>query len=162
MAATSTIPAALDALLAAARAGVGAGVHVVDGPPVEWDPIALPAQAGAGGDELRYLFVGASPDGPGVAGEQDYAAAGAVASDENYRISCVIHVTGALDVKARRDEAFAVLADLEQTLKFDPSLGGAVLYARVGGIAAVTPRTGNGEWSSCTVEFDVPVRSYLS
>lgn len=162
MPATSRIPAALDALVAVTQTALGPGVAVLDGPPIDWEPLQLPAQTGAAGDELRYLFIGASPSGSAVEGEQDFNAAGNVSRDESFRVSCVAYAVGGSGTKARRDEAFAILAAVETALRTDPTLAGAVLWALVSAVSAVDQRQRNGEWSDCSVTFTVACRGYLS
>lgn len=161
MPATSGIPAALDALVIALRAAL-TGVVVVDGPPIDWEPLQLPAGMAAVGNELRYLFIGASPSGAGVEGEQDFNAAGAVSRDETFRVSCTAYAVGGAGAKARRDEAFAIVAAAETSLKTDPSLAGAVLYSLVSAVSAVDQRSRNGEWSDCSITFTITCRGYLS
>lgn len=160
MSTSSRIPAALDGLRAAVTAALGATVTVVDGPPLEWAPLKLPTDAVS---ERQVLLVGAMPgDDSAAEAVQDFSAAGNVARDE----LAVIHCTawsgaGDQDIKGRRDEAFAIVAAVEQAVRTDPTLGGAVLYA---GPVTVT-RTGLRQGQrgpDCVVEFDVQVRSYLS
>jgi hypothetical protein len=156
---TSRIPAALDALKAACDAAVGATVTVVLGPPLSWDHVQV---AGSAVSESQFLFVGASPGSDASAtGQQDFNAAGAVSRDERFDINLTAYCwSGDADVKARRDEAFTLLAAVENALRSDPSLAGAVLYARVATVSDVAMRqvaTG----SDCLVEFQVSCRAYL-
>lgn len=161
MATTSRIPAAIDALLAAARTALPA-VSVVDGPPLSWDGIQLADPADAV-SERAYLFVGADLDSDvSAAGEQDFNAAGAVSRDETFAVSFVAYAwNGDPKVKDRRDEAFAIVSGIESALRGDPALAGAVLYSRVATVGRVAQRQTEGG-SDCSVEFTVACRAYLS
>lgn len=160
MAATSRIPAAIDALVALLAAAVGATTNVLDGPPLAWDAISTAAGSVS---EDRWLFVGASPDGDDAAeGSQEFNAAGAVSRDEQLLIRCAVYVSGGDQVaKTRRDDAFALVAAVEAAVRADPSLSGAVLYARVAGVDSYRPRQ-TEDGSDCLVTFAVAARAYLS
>lgn len=119
--ATSSIPAAIDGLLTLLRANVDSSTQVVDGFPrftvTDTDLIA----------------VGGKP-APTAEGTQTAAVLGGRKRDENY----VLHVTcsssrGGEDQKAVRDRAFALLAVLENVVRNDITLGGAVRTAQVEG-----------------------------
>jgi hypothetical protein len=156
--ATSRIPAALDALRAAAVAALPT-VTVVDGPPLDWDTVQVAVNAVS---DRQFLFVGALVGvDVAVVGEQEFNAAGAVSRDERFTINCTAWCNaGESDVKARRDEAFAVVAAVEQFIRTDPSLGGAVLYARVAEVGRVGLRQ-TEQGADATVEFTVACRAYL-
>lgn len=161
---TSRVPAAIDALVSTLRASLGSGATVVDGPPLDWDDLTLPeSQTAAYTNRLKYLFVGAGPDSDTAAsGGQDFNAAGAVSRDETFAIECVVYVrSGNDDIKARRDEAFTLLAAAETALRTDPSLGGAVLYSRVAALSDVLQRQ-TRQGSDCVISFTVACRAYLS
>ena len=157
----STIPAAIDGLLAAAAAAIGATVSVVDGPPLQWNPLKLPDPGGPSASKV--LLVGATPNGDSSAdGVEDFNAAGNVSRDERFSIHCTAW-SGAAGgtAKNRRDDAFAVVAAVERALRTDGTLGGAVLYA--GPVSVIRHQSRQTEGGpDCVVEFDVPVRSYLS
>lgn len=160
MSLTSRVPAALDALRAAAVAAIGTTVTVVDGPPLDWAPLRFPGDAVS---ERQALFIGAAPgEDSGVEAVQDHNAAGAVSRDERAVIHCTAWSgAGDQDVKARRDEAFAIVGAVELAIAGDPTLSGAVLYAGPVQIVRTAGRQGQ-HGPDCVVEFDVPVRSYLS
>lgn len=156
----TAIPAAWDALVTLAQAAVGGTVTVVDGPPLEWSPLRFPFDA----VNLRQaLFVGAAPgEDSGAEAAQDFNAAGNVSRDERAVVHCTAWSgAGGQDVKARRSEAVGIVATFGAAIDADRTLGGAVLYAGPLQVTRVSPRQGQGG-PDCVVEFDVPVRSYLS
>jgi hypothetical protein len=160
MSTTSRIPAACDALIALVTASIGSSTNVVDGPPLAWDNIQLPT--GAVGED-RFLFVGARPDDENpIEGDQDFNAAGAVSRDETFTVWCTAFVWGGDQVmKTRRDDAFGIVAAVEQAIRTDPSLAGAVLYSRMSGVqSAIGRQTEDG--TDMTVVFAVACRSYLT
>ncbi|MFE9309516.1 hypothetical protein ACFYM5_17725 [Streptomyces sp. NPDC006706] len=125
---TSRVPAAVDGLLAVLRTAPGlANVKVVDGPPA----VNL--------TDRRLLFVGWQPGGDtAVSLAQTFNSAGARTRDETFQIAGYIEVrAGDKDMKARRDDAFAILGEIETALRATndvpdaPTLGGAVLWAHL-------------------------------
>lgn len=156
---TSRIPAATDALTAALTAAIGDTTNVVDGPPLDWDELSL-AQDSV--NEKAFLFVGAVPDSDlSATGTQDFNAAGAVSRDEQFMIYCTAFVwDGDQDVKTRRDDAFALIAQCEQAIRNDPTLAGAILYSRLAGVTGSFQRQ-TEDGSECTVTFAVACRAYL-
>ncbi len=160
MSTTSRIPAATDALVTAAAAAVGATTTVVDGPPLSWGPLQVAQPAVS---ETSYLFIGAHPDDDtSITGEQDFNAAGAVSRDEQVTIFCTIYVfSGDQVMKVTRDAGFAVLGQVEQFIRSDPSLGGAVLYSRMGAVQSVDQRQ-TEDGTDVTVVFTIAARAYLN
>lgn len=123
----STIPAAIDNLLAALRARPGlASVQILDGPTDQEI-------------EANSLSIGYVPGLPTLDGEQAPAQIGAQRREETYdlagQISCWRGDQG--DTKAARDAAFAIFGEIEQQLRpadgGDPTLAGAVRYAEIAG-----------------------------
>lgn len=159
MHATSRIPAAIDALVAVLGSAIGTTVNVVDGPPLDWQDIQLATDAVS---EHSYLFIGADPDTATSAdGTQDFNAAGAVSRDEVFTIyNTALVWAGDLNIKQRRDDAFALVAAVEEAIRADPSLGDAVLYSRMSGVTAATQSL-NDRGSTCVVTFTVAARAYL-
>lgn len=144
----SKIPAAVDGLLTMVRALSGttlAGVDIYDGPKLD------DSQTG------KRLFIGFDIEGIAASGEQEWASMPASSRSrvERATIRCVAESsTGQTDTKGRRDEAFAIVTAVENAIKGDPSLGGAVNYANFGAdIEVRQPQTGQG--SVCTVFFGV-------
>jgi hypothetical protein len=156
---TSRIPATIDALLAVVGPAAGEDVNVVDGPPLSWDATELAQDAVS---ETSYLFVGAIPDSDVAAdGTQDFNAAGAVSRDERFTINCTAFVwSGDQTIKTVRDAAFGLVAVVEQAIRDDPSLGGAVLYSRMSGVIGAA-QTQDEQGCNCTVMFTVDARAYL-
>lgn len=125
---TSRVPAAVDALLAllGARPAL-ADVAVVDGPPT----VNL--------TQKRRIHIGWAPGADvSVELEQAFNGAGARTRDEAFSISGYAEArAGDKDLKARRDEAFALLGEIEQALRASneapeaPTLNGTVLWAHL-------------------------------
>jgi len=145
---SSKIAAAIDGLLTLTRnlqATSLNGVDIFDGPKMD------ASQNG------RRLFIGFDVEGVAGDGEQEWASmpkAGS-ARAERVTIHCVAESsTGQTDMKARRDDAFAILAAVEGAIKTDPTLNGAVTYANLGQhIEVRQPETVKG--AVCTVFFGV-------
>jgi hypothetical protein len=126
--ATSTVPAAVDALLSILNAAPElSGVQVIDGPPVE-------DMSGA-----DLVAVGWQPDSEeAVQLEQDFNAAGARTRDEDFSILCWAESwTGDRSMSARRSRVFDLLAGVEQAIRASdanpeaPTLNGTVLWAHL-------------------------------
>ena len=128
--ATSTVPAAIDALLVILRTAPElSGVRVFDGPPT--DDMAGP----------DFVAVGWQPEGeeaPAIT--QDFNAAGARTRDEEFDLLCWAESwTGDRSVSARRVRAFELLAVVEQAIRASgaqpeaPTLGGVVLWSHLTG-----------------------------
>lgn len=126
--ATSTIPAAIDALVSILQASAGlSGVTVIDGPPT--------------GDQsdTDYVYVGWQFEGDtSVEMRQDFAHLGARKRDELFDILCSLDTwTGDTDVQARRARAFELLGAVEDALRATdaapqaPTLNGTVLWAHL-------------------------------
>jgi hypothetical protein len=125
---TSRVPVAVDALLAILRARPAlADVEIVDGP----SAVNLT-------NRLR-LYVGWSATGDSAVGlQQAFNAAGARTRDEAFTISCYAEArAGDKDMKARRDEVFALVGEVETALRATndaptaPTLNGTVLWAHL-------------------------------
>jgi hypothetical protein len=125
---TSRVPAAVDALLTILRAAPGlADVLIIDGP------------ATTNLTSLRHVFVGWSPSGDAAVGlQQAFNAAGARTRDEAFEITCYAEArAGDTDMKARRDEVFALVGEVETALRATnetptaPTLLGTVLWAHL-------------------------------
>lgn len=146
--ADSSIPALLDTLRTrlAARAGL-AGVTV--------------STASLGDDippEAIELY--------GVDADQDWAALGRLARDENYDVACGLSVerpAGADDVEATikqcRDRAFVLLKEVADELRADPSVGGVVRVAQLGKVSLAQGYNDEGRWA--VVLFRIEVRNRI-
>lgn len=134
MAATSAIPAAIDALVSLATAALPS-VVVVDGPGAT--------------DNVHpdWLFVGVDdPDSESAVtaaeGESAWAALGHRQREETFTVNlAAVSWSGDNGMKAVRDAAFTTVAAVEQAIVDDPTLGGAVLYASFAGVSTVRQNT---------------------
>lgn len=132
--ATSVIPAFIDAVLTAARAGLP-GVDVFDGFGVSDDP----------GD---YLMVGVDdPERQDAAfsadSVQSWAHANRTARDEVGAVTCAATSwNGDGDQKAARDAAFATTGAVETFLRVDPTMGDTVLWCEYGSSTQLTQAQG--------------------
>lgn len=147
IAATSTIPACLDALVQAARSALP-GVQVLDGQPAEElqpDVVMIgftgqPSEAAITSTLTREVYA-RSPD------------------REQYDIACLASSwRGDTDPKVVRDRAFELLDAVAGVLATDQTLGGAVLRARLSAEAVVPEQTTDG--ATCTVAFTVHVDAF--
>ncbi|MGQ5580910.1 hypothetical protein [Streptomyces sp. ECR3.8] len=125
---TSRVPAAIDQLLVILRARPALDdVAIVDGP------------ASVNATELRRIHIGWAPGADSaVAIQQQFNAAGARTRDEAFDISGYAEArAGDKDMKARRDEVFALVGEIEQALRASneapeaPTLNGTVLWAHL-------------------------------
>lgn len=125
---TSRVPAAVDALLAILGAAPNlAEVAIIDGP------------ASINYTQRQRLYVGWQPSAEtAVSLEQAFNAAGARTRDEAFSISCYAEArAGDKDMKARRDEVFALVGEVETALRATntaptaPTLNNTVLWAHL-------------------------------
>jgi hypothetical protein len=161
---TSSIPAAWNYLVATAKTKFASSVLVCDGPMPVVDLEDFQDRVTIGWDGSPESYTDA------VDGEQDFNALNrAVSRDENYSIVCsVTHWDGNNDVSGARTAAFALLATFEQILRGvppngtgDATLGGAVLFAGIGGgIQAWPALTDKG--AAFTIVFHVKCRARLT
>ena len=159
------ISAAVDLLRASADLTT---VDVVDGPPLDWDPLTVAQQ---NGDGRRFLFVGAeldSDDGDSATGSQAWGGTGQPRDkDENFTISCVaMLIDGGSDLRACRGELFDVLIAVETQLlaHLDLSLDatpGPVLYAGFAGVERLR-QFYNDRGLIISAQFDIACRAYLT
>jgi hypothetical protein len=121
--ATSTIPAMKKALLLQlkARTNLAAGPN---GQPVQVSygyPAPLP--------EVEYIWLGDAK------GDQTPATIGTRARDERYVLTIVIYTQNSdpADQETPTERAFALMSEIEQQLRTDPTVNGTVLTGQVGG-----------------------------
>lgn len=159
---TSSIPRAIDGLVAMCQAVTGTGglldgVTIVDGPAVTQP------------SEQVLLYIGDSPisGGAGAFGTQDFITLPARERDESYSIYCTAYSrSGDTLIKPERDRAFAVMAAVEKLVRpgysgSDITLGGAVSWCSVSGRIMYAP----GQSQSGAVvrlTFEVVCRERLS
>lgn len=152
MTVTSTIPAAIDALvtmLTVRPALAVPGTLVVDGYPANARSIK------------QLITIGGQVDATAT-GTQEFASLGARRRTEDYTIRVYCSAVDA-DQKKARDAAFALMAEVEDLLRTDPTLGGVTsMYAEAGGDVVLDqssedPDTmpSGGRWAA--VSFDVHV-----
>lgn len=145
---TSTIPAAIDGLLAllTSQPALAAPVEIIDGQPTTQTPI-------------DYVAVGiADGDNPSVDGSQDWSQTGMQRRKEDYTIRCEVSSwSGSGTTKERRDQAFALFAACEAALRADPTLNASVIQAEIAAdFSVIQTRTKKGP--VCTINFTVHVQ----
>lgn len=117
----SAVPAAIDALLAAAQAdaAIGAGgVQVVDGQPIQM--------------EDDFLVIGWAPGGLAVRATGE-SASNSARRAETFDVACLISCWhGDTEMKPVRDRAYALLEAVRLMLAADPRLGSVVGRAQLG------------------------------
>ena len=118
---TSTVPAALAALVALCRSGLSE-TDVYDGPPV-------------GGDYPDWVGIGYDPGTSEVVTvTTDWSQLGAQRHEERYDIACTLGSnSGDLSMTDRRVRAYALLDAVAAALASDYTLGGAVRVAHISG-----------------------------
>jgi hypothetical protein len=122
---TSRIPAIIDALISTLNTGLP-GVTVLDGPMV-----TVP--------DNDYVTVGWEPNNTSTPSKQKWVGVGpSKARQEDIDIPCYCSsFSGSVSMSDRRNDAFTLLAAVEDALRADPFLGGAVTqpgYAEMGSI----------------------------
>ena len=153
--ATSTIPAAIDALLALLRTAA---------PDVDLDPEKVvdgfPRFTITDSD---FIAIGGRAE-PTVDGTQSAGPIGNHRRDENYtiRVACSSS-KGGKDQKLVRDRAFALMGVVEDVVRDHPTLSGTVRLAQVGGSVLLGQTdfetAGKGVWAE--VSFDVAVQARI-
>jgi hypothetical protein len=149
----STIPAALDALVALAERA-WPDVQVLDGGPttrVEADVI-----------EIGYS---GSPSEPDIRSIMTREQLEMQPDLERYDVMCLVsawrgdaHRDGKPDARTTRTRAFELLAGFRDELGRDSRLGGAVLMARMSTLDVITDQTSDGP--VCTVRFQVHIDAF--
>lgn len=162
--ATSAIPAAWSYLVSAAQAAYPATVLVCDGPLPLVDLEAYQDRVAVGWDGAEESFADA------VTGSQAFANLDrGITKDETFEIVCsVTHWDGDNSISSARSKAFALMSTFERLMRGYPpngegdvSLGGAVLFAGIGGGLSVIPIL-NSDGASVTVVFHVACRARLT
>jgi hypothetical protein len=151
MAATSSIPAFFDALKALLDARAG-----IIGP-----PLVTVSTGDLGLDTPREAIILASALGPresvGLRGPQG------ISADENVTVRGAIWIVkpgqGETVIKQARDRAAALLAELEQTLKANPTVSGICQYAAVSSSGHEAGANDEGRWHQ--LNFEITYRARL-
>ncbi|MEV4180185.1 hypothetical protein AB0J28_01900 [Streptosporangium canum] len=149
----STIPAVLDALVAAAERA-WPDVQVLDGGPtteLRDDVIAIGYSGSAAESDVRSTLTGEQLDlQPDL---------------ERYDVMCMTSAwrgdaqrDGKPDARTTRRRAFELLAGLRRELAHDPRLGGLVMMARLSTLDLVADQTSAGP--VCTVRFVVHIDAF--
>jgi hypothetical protein len=116
----STVPAAIDAVLAAVRAALP-GVQVWDGPPV-------------GDEEDQRVVIGWSRNRPTTAVTRAGETFGAAGITERYDIpGAAISYSGDPDLKPRRDAAYALVEAIAGAVAADSGAGGGLAALNASG-----------------------------
>ena len=149
---TSSIPAYIDALLAALRAR----------PALQAEDVLVSDSFPMGDlSEVRLLTVGGQDD-PTATGEQASASLGRQRREEDYVLNLYgSALTGDGDQKAVRDQAFGLMAEVEDLLRDDPTLGNTVRESYVEGgitLSQQKPEHG-GRWAE--VAFTIHVKNRI-
>lgn len=109
-----------------------------------------------------YLTVGWTPQGDRTTGSQTWASLGNRARDEQIDVPCYVDSwSGSTDVAARVDAAYALLADAENTIRSDPTLGGVVPqpgWAQIGTYSEVEEENEAGLFIGITFHVLVAAR----
>jgi hypothetical protein len=116
--------------------------------------------------QLQRLYVGWRPDGEAaVSLQQEFNAAGARTRNEAFTISCYAEArAGDKDMKARRDEVFALVGEVETALRATnvaptaPTLNGTVLWAH---LTAGDLQQAQSEGSIAGLAFTVTCRARI-
>ena len=159
---TSSVPAAIDGLLALCRGvaitgGALEGVAIYDG-----SPVTRPS-------EERYLEIAMpTADGePAVEGTQEFVTMPGRERDESFSILCgAFSRSGNNVIQDERNRAYAIVAAVERLVRpresgSDITLGGAVLWCSVTGRITYTPLQ-TTEGAAVRVQFEIQCRSRLS
>ncbi|MEV8636517.1 hypothetical protein AB0395_33205 [Streptosporangium sp. NPDC051023] len=143
----STVPAVLDALVAAARQ-VLPNVQVLDGQPVtSTEP-----------DVIAVGFTGI-PGEAAVQATEERAQMGIAPDRERYDITCLASaLRGETDAQAVRLRAFELLEAIRSELRRDPTLGGLVMSARLAVLSLTAQQTSAG--AEATVQFIVRIDAF--
>jgi hypothetical protein len=150
MAATSSIPAFFDALKALLDARAG-----IIGPPLV--TVATGDLAADTPKEAIVLFGALGPrESVGLRGPQG------ISADENVTVRGAIWIVkpgqGETVLKAARDRAAAILAELEQTLKANPTVSGTCQYAAVSSSGHEAGVNDEGRWHQTSFEITYRAR----
>lgn len=153
MATTSRAPAVIDALVALCQAAPGLSeAKVLDGPQVTANPLKAAICIGWDGDE---------DNDQAVESTQEWAGLGAKSKDETLQVTCAaIAWHGATTTKPVRDSAYALVGEVEDALRADPSLGfppPTVCAIATGN--AFQRQTGKG--ALCRVVFTIAVKTRI-
>jgi hypothetical protein len=140
----SHIPAALDYLVATLPVKLTDDVQVIDGPPV----VNL---------ENTGIAVGYTPDELAVSSLEDPA--GLDSNVETFDINCLVWArSGDIGMKAIRDLVFTIVTAVDEIIRLDPNLGGAVATARLRILDLDQMQNSDGTWA--VVAFAITCKAF--
>lgn len=149
----STVPAVLDALVVAFRAGLQASggfadVVVFDGPTVTEAAPLEAVTVGYADDEVTS-----------VDGQETREGLSVIRSREQYTVNCSVGVlTGSGDNKAARVRAYEIFGALGAALATDPTLGRTVMSAQPGSMTLALSQGPDG--AVAAIVFGVEVDAF--
>jgi hypothetical protein len=151
MAWMSTVPDALDALVAAFRGAPGlADVTVFDGPTVTASAQQEAITVGDDGDQ---------EDPTAVEGQNTREGLAAAPDREQYGIRCAVIVQdGSGNISAARRRAYQLLGEVGDVLAADQRLGGAVMMAQLG--ASTLAQGQDEDGATATISFNIEVDAF--
>jgi hypothetical protein len=159
MSITSQIPALHVGLYNAAFGVLSATTTVVDGPPLSWDPLVVPAPGAA--SESAYLFIGARPDDDLAADAQQQRTTLGSARTEDINVICTALVKGdEQSLPTTRQAAFNIVGTVEKAIRTDQTLGGAVAWAVLASVDRLDQRQ-QEDGGYAIVLFTVTGRAFL-
>lgn len=143
--ATSTIPAAIDGLIAVLSASSSlSGIKIFDGQPTIDTP-------------KDFVAVAFTDEGQAVSGRQEPAGLGNLRRSETYEITCMVSAwNGSTVTKKVRDRAFALFAAVETAIRAGGTLNGSVTFADIAQIGVAQYQTEQG--AVVDITFTVAVK----
>lgn len=144
---TSSIPAAIDGILALLRAASGLrGVEIIDGEPTTNTP-------------KDFVTIGFAQDGGDVVtGFQGILGMGNVLREEQFDIACrASSWNGGTNFKTVRDRAFALFGVVEDTLRAASTINDAVTFAQIAPISYAQYQTDQG--ATADLDFSISVHT---
>ena len=142
--ATSTIPAAIDGLIKVLKSTTGLrNLTIFDGQPTNNTP-------------KDYICVGWLDEGAAIIGTQTPASLGNLRRSETYDINCLASTfNGGTDMRVARDRAFLIFGIIEDAVRDNATLNGAVMFAEITNFNVTQMQTAEG--ATVDIEFSVSV-----
>lgn len=145
---TSTIPAAIDGLLAVLAASTSLrGVTIFDGAPLT--------------DTAKdFIAVGFVEDGAAIEAQQTPRGLGNLRRGESFTISCVVSSwRGGTVAKTVRDRAFELFGFVEDAVRAGGTLSGSVIFGEITQSSVSQYQTDMG--AVCDIQFTVSCESRI-
>ena len=145
--ATTTIPAAIDAIIALLRASSDLrGIEIIDGQPT----------TNTAKDFIAVAFV--EDGGQVVSGYQQMVTMGNMLQDETFDVVCRVSAwNGGTDMKKVRDRAFTLFAGVEKAIRASNTLSSNVLFAYIQPVNYSQYQTEQG--AVADLDFSITVRA---